>query len=228
MEVGMNILITGANRGIGLGFVKHYLAGGNDVWACYRSDRGGLVDIKNPKLHEVRWDVREDQGRDFPDRAGIPARLDVLINNAGVYGGEKQSLADVTPKDMLETFDINCVSPLRVVKLLWPRVAQAKGVIANMSSKMGSSADNSSGGYYAYRASKAALVIVSKSLAVDLGDHGIHVITLHPGWVRTDMTDHTGLIDVSQSVAGLARVIARAGDYAPGAFVAYDGTEIPY
>ena len=227
----MNILITGANRGIGLGYVKHYLANGHQVWACHRTDRGGLADIDGPNLHLVQWDVRQDVPRDFPERAGIPDQLHVLINNAGVYGGgeaDDQSLEHVTPADMLETFDINCVSPLRVVKLLWPRVAAARGVIANMSSKMGSSGDNTSGGCYAYRASKAALIIASKSMAIDLRNRGIRVITLHPGWVRTDMTDHSGLIDVEQSVTGLAAVIERADDYEPGAFVAYNGTLIPY
>lgn len=227
----MNILITGANRGIGLGYVKHYLAGGCQVWACHRGDRGGLADIDDPNLHLVEWDVHRDVPRDFPDRAGVPDQIHVLINNAGVYGGAKdddQSLERITPANMLDTFDINCVSPLRVVKLLWPRVAAARGVIANMSSKMGSSGDNTSGGCYAYRASKAALVIVSKSMAIDLRNQGIRVITLHPGWVRTDMTDHTGLIDVEQAVAGLAAVIERADEYEPGAFVAYDGTPVPY
>ena len=227
----MNVLITGANRGIGLGFVEYYLAQGHRVWACHRRDRGGLDIFDDTNLHTLQWDIREDKPRDFADRAGIPDQLHVLINNAGVYGGDKnddQSLDRVTPADMGETFDVNCISPLRVVKILWPRVAAAKGVIANMSSKMGSSADNTSGGCYAYRASKAALVMVSKSMAIDLQNWGVHVITLHPGWVRTDMTDHSGLIDVEQSVAGLTRVIARAADYEPGAFVAYDGVVIPY
>ncbi|MEJ2762164.1 MAG: SDR family oxidoreductase [Gammaproteobacteria bacterium] len=227
----MNILITGANRGIGLGYVQYYLGNGHQVWACHRDDRGGLADIHDPNLHLVQWDVRRDVPRDCPDRAGMPDQIHVLINNAGVYGGAKeddQSLERVTAANMLETFDINCVSALRVVKLLWPRVAAARGVLANKSSKMGSSDDNTSGGCYAYRASKAALVIVSKSMAIDLRNQGIRVITLHPGWVRTDMTDHTGLIDVEQSVAGLAAVIERADEYQPGAFVAYDGTPVPY
>lgn len=227
----MNVLITGANRGIGLGYVKHYLAGGHQVWACYRADQGGLAQIDDPSLHLVRWDVSQDPPPGFIDEAGIPAGLDILINNAGVYGGHKgrdQSLEGVTPQTMLEVFDINCVSPLRVVKHLWRRVAKAGGVIANMSSKMGSSADNSSGGVYAYRASKAALVIVSRSMAVDLKDHGVQVITLHPGWVRTDMTDNTGLVDVDESVAGLTQIIADARDYEPGAFVAFDGKIVPY
>lgn len=227
----MNVLITGANRGIGLGFVRHYLAAGHQVYACYRSDRGGLADMDAPGLHTVQWDVSGDAPRDFPDRTELPAQIHVLINNAGVYGGARdddQSLDSVTSTAMFETFNVNCIGALRVVQRLWPRVAAAKGVIANMSSKMGSSADNTSGGCYAYRASKAALVIVSKSMAVDLHGHGVRVITLHPGWVRTDMTDHTGLIDVAQAVAGLTRVIGDAGRYAPGAFVAYDGKVVPY
>jgi NAD(P)-dependent dehydrogenase (short-subunit alcohol dehydrogenase family) len=93
---------------------------------------------------------------------------------------------------------------------------------------MGSSADNTSGGCYAYRAAKAALVIVSRSMAIDLAPRGVRVIALHPGWVRTDMTDQNGLIDVAQSVAGLARVIESVGDYPLGAFVAWDGQEVPY
>lgn len=227
----MNVLITGANRGIGLGYTKHYLAAGHAVWACYRADRGGLARIDDANLHLVQWDVSQDPPADFADREGIPTGLDVLINNAGVYGGTKgrdQSLEGVTSQTMQDVFNINCVSALRVVKHLWRRVANNGGVIANMSSKMGSSGDNTSGGVYAYRASKAALVIVSRSMAIDLKDHGVHVITLHPGWVRTDMTDNTGLVDVDESVAGLTRVIANARDYQPGAFVAFDGKIVPY
>jgi len=227
----MNVLITGANRGIGLGYVRHYLAGGHQVWACYRTDKGGLAAMDDDNLHLVQWDVSEDPPDGFADRAGVPAELHILINNAGVYGGAKgrdQSLEGITSRTMLDVFNVNCVSALRVVKQLWQRVAKGGGVIANMSSKMGSSGDNTSGGVYAYRASKAALVIVSRSMAVDLKEHGIHVITLHPGWVRTDMTDNTGLVGVDESVTGLTRVIANAREYEPGAFVAFDGKIIPY
>lgn len=225
----MNVLITGANRGIGLGFVRHYLAQGCSVWACHRRDRGGLAKIDHPKLHLVQWDVREDK----PSDTGIklPDKIDILINNAGIFGMSRdsgQSLDEVTPDEMLTVFDIDCVGALRVVKFLWPRVVKAKGVIANISSLMGSTADNSSGGYYAYRAAKAALVIVSKSMAVDLGPKGARVITLHPGWVRTDMTGHEGYIDVPESVEGMARIIANADEYEPAAFVAYDGEILPY
>ncbi|ATX80992.1 short chain dehydrogenase [Mariprofundus ferrinatatus] len=139
-----------------------------------------------------------------------------------------QSLAKVTGETMLQVFNIDCVGPLRVVQRLAERVAVAKGVIANVSSKMGSSEDNSSGGTYAYRAAKAGLVIVSKSMAVDLAPLGVQVITLHPGWVATDMTGNSGLIDVDTSVAGMCRVINEARDYSPGQFIAFDGKVVPY
>jgi len=223
----MNVFITGANRGIGLGLARHYLARGDEVWACYRYDMGGLGSLDDERLHRVMWDVREEA----PRSCGVlPERIDLLINNAGVYGPKEgaQGLEQVSAGAMQEVFNVDCVGALRVVQYLLPRLVTARGVIANVSSKMGSATDNGSGGSYAYRAAKAALVIVSKSMAVDLAPRGVRVITLHPGWVRTDMTDHTGLIEIEQSVRGLAGVIERIESYAPGAFVAFDGKEVPY
>jgi len=222
----MNVVITGANRGLGAGFVRHYLHQGANVWACYRSSRGELSGIHAEKLHTLRWDV----GSDEHPQGDLPDTIDLLINNAGIYGPGKdgQSLNRVTGKAMLEVFNVDCVGPLRVVQLLADRVIAAQGVIANLSSKMGSTSDNSSGGTYAYRAAKAGLVIVSKSMAVDLAPHGVHVITLHPGWVVTDMTHNTGLIDVTTSVAGMSAVISDARNYPAGEFVAFDGKTVPY
>jgi len=157
--------------------------------------------------------------------------VDLVVNCAGVYGPMKdsgQSLTGVTAQTMQEVFDIDAVGPLRVVQHLLPKILKAKGRIANLSSKMGSTGDNSSGGCYAYRAAKAALVIMSRSMAVDLEPRGVRVITLHPGWVRTKMTEHTGLIDVEQSVAGMAQVISEIDNYEPGAFVAFDGKIVPF
>jgi len=225
----MNILITGANRGIGLGFVNHYLAKNYDVWACYRRDAGELMAIKNDKLHLLEWDVSQSFPADVSQP--LPETIDVLINNAGIYGpasGAGQTLESVSDTTLHDVFDIDCLGAIRVVQCLLPAIKKGKGVIANLSSKMGSSEDNSSGGCYAYRAAKAALIIVSKSMAVDLKPSDVHVITLHPGWVRTDMTDHSGLIDVQQSVAGMADVILHSEDYEPGAFIAFDGNVIPY
>jgi len=222
----MNIFITGANRGLGLGFVRHYLAEGASVWASYRQNPCGLADIRTAQLHTIRWDVGTDDG----PAGGLPDSIDLLINNAGIYGPGKdgQSLENITAGAMHEVFNVDCIGPLRVVQKLKDRLITAQGIIANVSSKMGSSADNGSGGTYAYRAAKAGLVIVSKSMAVDLAPLGVHVITLHPGWVQTDMTHQTGLIDVSTSVLGMTQVIADARSHAAGAFIAFDGKAVPY
>ncbi len=222
----MNVLITGANRGLGLGFVKHYLSKGYDVWACYRHEQTQLQALHSDKLHILQWDI----GSDAAPVGDLPEKIDLLINNAGIYGSSKggQSLDEITSDGMMEVFNVDCVGALRVVQRLKSRVIAAQGKIANISSKMGSSGDNSSGGTYAYRAAKAALVIVSKSMAVDLAPDGVRVITLHPGWVQTDMTHHSGLIDVDTSVKGMTDVIAHIHDYEVGQFIAFDGQIVPY
>jgi NAD(P)-dependent dehydrogenase (short-subunit alcohol dehydrogenase family) len=220
----MNVVITGANRGIGLGFVHHYLEQGGEVWAGYRRDQGGLAGLDDARLHAVPIDVTGDLDAAM---AQLPERIDLLINNAGIYGPRTQSLETVTPETMRQVFDVDCIGPLRVVQALKERMA-AGGVIANVSSKMGSSTDNTSGGCYAYRAAKAALVIMSRSMAIDLAPAGVRVIALHPGWVRTDMGGPGGLVEVPVSVQGMASVLARIDDYGPGSFVAYDGREVPF
>ncbi len=221
----MNIVVTGANRGIGLEFVKQYIDEGHHVWATYRDSLGGLKDIHSAALYPVQWDVTQAISKEILD--SLPADIDLLINNAGIYGSD-QNLDSISADMMHKVFDVNCVAPVQVVQALWQRVANTKGRIANLSSKMGSSDDNTSGGCYAYRAAKAALVICSKSMAIDLAPHGVQVITLHPGWVKTDMTSHSGLIDTHGSVAGMRDVIDHIDRYEIGAFVAYDGKVIPF
>ncbi len=223
-----NILVTGANRGIGLEFVKQYLADGERVWACYRSDKEELAALSSPNLSLVQWDVTTTI---VPSAINaLPDSINLLINNAGIYGlsGSGQALSDISDQHMSEVFSVNAVSPLLAVQNLLPQLTAGKATIANMSSKMGSSSDNTSGGVYAYRASKAALCSISKSMAVDLAQDDIKVITLHPGWVKTDMTNHTGLVDASTSVSGLRTVIANVDQFGSGAFVAYDGQIVPY
>ena len=222
------VLITGGNRGLGLGFVKHYLDQGDQVWATYRDDATPLLRLNTTACQPIRWDVNESLNEQ--EMAKLPGEINLLINNAGIYGpkGDGQNLASVSSEQMLQVFNTDAVAPLRVVQSLLPRLKKGRAVIANMSSKMGSVSDNSSGGVYAYRAAKSALCIISRSMAVDLAADGIQVICLHPGWVQTDMTNQTGLIDVSTSVTGLTSVIERVDQYPPGAFVAFDGQIVPY
>lgn len=228
----MNVVITGAGRGIGLGFVRYYYGRGDQVWAVCRQLSDQLRSLREDGVRVVYWDVSKPE----PEAGGddLPSAIDLVINNAGIYGAHggagdsDQSLSGVSMSDMHEVFDVDCLGALRVVQHLLPALKHDGAVIANVSSKMGSSADNSSGGCYAYRAAKCALVIVSRSMAIDLAADGIRVITLHPGWVRTDMTQHSGLIDVAESVAGMTDVINHIDDYPSGAFVAFDGQQIPY
>lgn len=223
-----NILITGANRGLGLGFVRHYLDLGDKVWATYRHDANPLVRLDDINCQPLHWDITQPLHE--KEIAKLPYRIDILINNAGIYGARNggQSLQNVTEEELMQVFKVNVAAPLKVVQLLLPRLQRGKATIANIGSKMGSAGDNSSGGAYAYRASKSALCNVSKSMALDLQKDSIQVLCLHPGWVRTDMGGESGLIDVETSIAGLTSVIDKADDYAPGAFVAYDGVNIPY
>jgi len=228
----MNIVITGANRGLGLGMTRHYLAQGHDVWACCRTPATAkaLHALQSPLLHLVAWDVGKDTAPECVKPSAWPSAIQLLINNAGVYGpmGEAQSLQQVSSECMLEVFNVDAVGPLRVVQHLLPALRQGKAMIANVSSKMGSISDNGSGGSYAYRAAKTALMMLGKSMAVDLADDGIHVITLHPGWVKTDMTSHHGLIDIATSVQGMTQVIAQGRDYTGGDMIAYDGALIAF
>ena len=223
-----NILITGANRGIGLGFAHHFLALGDHVWACYRDTPELLLALQNPNCHPIKWDV--EHTLDKSEQNKLPEEIHLLINNAGIYGAKDggQDLSKITHEQMLEVFSIDAAAPILVVQALLPLLKRGEATIANMSSKMGSVADNTSGGCYAYRAAKSALCNITKSMAVDLAPDNIKAIALHPGWVQTDMTNQTGLIDIKTAVAGLCNVINNIDHYPPGAFVAYDGTIVPY
>jgi len=225
----MNIVITGTSRGIGLGFVQHYLEQGHAIWATCRQASDELLTLQDQGVKLVYWDVSNDKPNQNTEV--LPRDIHLLINNAGVYGPTRlgsQALEDVSMAVMQDVFNVDCLGNLRVVRYLLPALKAGKAVIANISSKMGSVEDNTSGGSYAYRAAKGAQVGVSRSMAVDLLHDDIKVITLHPGWVRTEMTAYNGLIDVDESVKGMADVIARVDEYKPGQFVAYDGTVIPF
>lgn len=146
-----NILVTGANRGIGLEFVKQYLdTTGDAVWACYRQSLGELEQISNPNLNLLRWDV--SQPLLSSEREKLPAAINVPINNAGVYGdkGDGQNLKNINAAPMSTVFAANAIGPINTLQALLEHLKNGKAAIANMSSKMDSSTDNNSGAFVAY------------------------------------------------------------------------------
>lgn len=157
--------------------------------------------------------------------------IDLLINNAGIYEGG--SLAATTKEDMMHNFEVNTVGPFLMTRAFLPHLrlaAQANDVafVAQITSRVGSIADNSSGGRYGYRASKAALNIVSKTLALDLKKDKIGCLLLHPGYVATDMTNHKGTVSPERSAAGMAKIIENATLEDSGRFFHFEGSELPW
>lgn len=223
------VLITGANRGIGLEFARQYRDEGWEVIATCRSPESA-TELKELGVEIDRLDV--GNGEDVLELARrLSGRsIDLLVNNAGIYGDrESQSFGSVDAEEWLRVLRVNVVGPLKVAEAFLPHLEKSGGgTIACISSKMGSIADNTSGGSYIYRSSKAALNMVVRGMGRDLAERGIVVLALHPGWVRTRMGGPSALITPAQSVEGMRQVIAGAGAERSGGFFSYDGQEIPW
>ena len=225
------VVITGANRGLGLELCKQYLAEGHKVYACCRSPESAeeLLKLKQEaagRLEAVPLDVTNAAQLTNLKYMLQGQSIDLLINNAGVYG-QRLSFGEVDEQEWMKVLHINTVAPLLVVQELVDLMA-ADGKILLMTSKMGSIEDNTSGGSYIYRSSKAALNAVGKSLALDLFDRGISVAICHPGWVQTDMGGPNALINTETSIRGLRDVMEQLTIDKSGQFFSYDGSIIPW
>ncbi|MCW7556352.1 SDR family oxidoreductase [Endozoicomonas gorgoniicola] len=225
------VVITGANRGLGLEFCKQYLAEGHKVYACCRSPESAeeLLKLKQEaagRLEAVPLDVTNAAQLTNLKHTLQGQSIDLLINNAGVYG-QQQSFGEVNEQEWMKVLHINTVAPLLVVQELVDLMA-TDGKILLMTSKMGSIEDNTSGGRYIYRSSKAALNAAGKSLALDLSDRGISVALCHPGWVQTDMGGPDALINTETSIRGLREVMEQLTIDKSGQFFSYDGSIIPW
>ncbi len=216
-------VITGANRGIGLELSRQLADSGWSVTAVCRRPSAELQALR----------VRIIDGIDITDTGSLsrlasdlaPDSTDLLINNAGVL--QNVSLDTLDPAAIRRQFEVNALGPLLVTHALLPTLRN-NAKLALISSRMGSIADNDSGGSYGYRMSKAALNAAGKSLAHDLAGRGISVAVLHPGYVRTDMTGHRGLIDVNEAAAGLLdRIDALSLDNS-GTFWHSNGEVLPW
>ena len=223
-------LITGANRGLGLEFAKQYAADGWKVIAtCRRPEAAEDLKALDGDIQVHPLDVTDFARIQALAKALGNEAIDLLVNNAGIYGPRVVPYDSVDYAAWAEVLRANTMAPLKMCAVFQPHVSRSKlRRIVAVSSMMGSMTDNTSGGAYIYRSSKAALNAVMKSLAVDLREKGISVAVLHPGWVRTDMGGPGGKIEAFESVAGMRQVIDAMTVENTGRFLNYDGTEAPW
>lgn len=227
------LLVTGSNRGIGLEIVRHYAQLGWQVHACCRQpDQAEDLQALAQQTSAIQV-----HALDISDEAQIFAladklkdiSIDLLFNNAGIYGQQNASFGNTDSQRWLDCFYINCIAQLKMCEAFVDQVTASKlKTIASMSSKMGSMADNGSGGSYVYRSSKAALNAVMKSVSIDLKARGIKVAILHPGWVKTDMGGPHAEISTDESVQLMRTTLEKLTLDNSGSFFEIDGSIIPW
>ena len=218
-----HVVITGANRGIGLELARHYQTEGWRVTGVCRDASEELTNITAQIIEGV--DVTSRDGVDRLVAALQGQQIDLLINNAGILLNETLGALDFDSlRSQMET---NAFAPIMICEALLPNL-HAGSKIANITSRMGSIADNDSGGHYGYRASKAAFNALGRSLAIDLKPQGIAVAQLHPGFVKTRMVNFGGIITPEESAAGLAERIEALTLENSGSFWHANGEELPW
>lgn len=219
----MNVVITGGNRGIGLAFVRQYLAKGATVYATCRNS---CDELNASKAHVIKGvDVSRPDTLNEALKPLTDVTIDLLINNAGVLG--KESIDDWDPNTIDHQFRVNALGPLLITQALLPSLSD-NAKIALITSRMGSMGDNQSGGYYGYRMSKAALNAAGVSMAKDLVARGIAVGIFHPGFVQTEMVNNNGDIDAATAAARLFDRIDELTLENAGRFIHSNGQELPW
>lgn len=228
------VLITGANRGIGLEFVRQLAKKNNEIFACCRNpesaeDLKQLAEKYN-NIQVLKLDINEQNSVAalVQNCSGKP--IDWLINNAGIYGGQStQQLGNIDEEEFISVMTTNCLKTLKLTEALLPNIKSSTDkLIVTISSVMGSISE-SIGGVYSYRASKAALNCVMRALALDVMDEGIKVLLLHPGWVQTQMGGENALISTSLSVEKMLHEIESNKDNAHAECLRrFDGQNAPW
>jgi len=231
----MNILITGSNRGIGLGLVRAYISKGAYVIATCRTLENAeeLETLRNShgdQLKILQLDVKKHKQLVSLDEELGDLSIDILYLNAGITGGRKAvPFGDLESQEWSEVLMVNSIAPILVAQRMLPRIRRSGSkTIAILTSQMGSIGNNTTGGSYIYRSSKAALNAGAKSMAHDLKNEGVKVVLLHPGWVQTDMGGPNAEITVEQSVAGMITHIERLRIDESGSFLNYRGEKLPW
>ena len=223
------VLVTGSNRGLGYEFVKQYSESGCNVLACCR-DMDKARDLKKLSENSTNIEVYQLDVGNFKDIIRLSKELqnkkiDILINNAGIY--RSSNLGNLDRDEWIESFKINTIAPYQIIEAFLTQVTNSDlKKVVSITSKMGSIDDNTSGGSYIYRSSKTALNSMMQSLRHDLKSQGIATLTLHPGWVRTDMGGMGGWIDTFESVQGMIKQINNLTINDSGKYLDYAGKSI--
>ena len=237
-----NILVTGGSRGIGLEFTRQYLQRGFQVFAASRSpERSGELQKLQEEfddrlsIHQLDVSAEDSRHRLFRQLSEEIGQLDILVNNAGIASGNEERryrFGDLDQDDLCRCLLVNSVAQLMMTERFFPLLKKGtKPIVVNISSDSGSIARKRGGGNtgYGYSSSKAALNMMTKMLSHELGDHGIVVVSLHPGWVRTTMLYcESAPLDPSDSVGGMIQVIESLEMKDSGRFIDWKGNELPW
>jgi NAD(P)-dependent dehydrogenase (short-subunit alcohol dehydrogenase family) len=222
----MKVLITGVSRGIGLELARVARGAGHQLLAVARQPKGSPALAELARSHAERFEVIAADLRDAGSAVAIAAAvkdrgLDVLLNNAGILReGE-------TREDFVQSFTVNAVAPFEVTRALLPQLRKsATARVVHVTSRMGSIADNTAGGHYAYRASKAALNMVNRSIARD--HDWLTAVVVHPGWVRTRMGGAEAPVQPEESARGIWKLVENLDRKSSGRFFDFQGRELPW
>ncbi|MDC0196138.1 SDR family oxidoreductase [Gammaproteobacteria bacterium] len=222
------VLITGANRGLGLELVRQYAVENWKVIATCRDPKSAL-ELKKIRGNVTIFplDVTDFSAVEETSEVLKAEKIDILLNNAGIYDRLKKGLGETDFDVWAKMLHVNTLAPLKIIESFMPQVTSSnKKVIVSISSLLGSIGSNDSGGQYAYRSSKAALNSVNKSLSIDLVRKGIVSIVISPGWVRTDMGGPEATVGPVESVAGIRTVIKGLKLEDNGKFFNFNGSHI--
>jgi len=228
------VLITGANRGLGLEFARQYAGEGWRVLAACREpaaahELGRLAGSAAGGLVTLALDVAGADGAANAAQQLRDTPIDVLINCAGVMGAAHQSLGGIDYADWARVLEVNTLGPLRMIEAFTGQLELgARKLVVTLTSSMGSIADNNSGGWIAYRSSKAAVNMAVKCAAIALAPRHITCIVINPGWVRTDMGGPNATLTPEQSVAAMRRVFGSIRPADTGRFFNHDGRSYPW
>jgi len=224
------ILITGANRGIGLALAEEFMRRGDRVIATVRDPfklPDALKTAPKERIVVLGMEVTDDRSV-ARAAASLDEPIDALVNNAGIHGARGGGALDADLTEMAEVLAVNTIAPLRVARAFMAHLKRSERPrIMTISSQMGALSGSASGSI-AYRTSKAAVNKAMQGLAVDLKPEGVAVVVVHPGWVRTDMGGGSASLSPAESAEGLARLLDRITLAETGRFFRWDGSEHPW